>query len=108
MKDFVTELERQHQKTPKAFLTDNGWEYGTKDLKRIYESKGTIHECTLHFSPKSNSVAARRNQTIGDALKAMLESAVTYEKKLCAEAVFTSVYIKNRQPHSVLKNLTPY
>jgi len=38
----------------------------------------------------------------------MLESAVTCDKKLWAEAVLTSVYIKNRQPHSALKDLTPY
>jgi len=38
----------------------------------------------------------------------MLESVVTYDKKLWAEAVLTSVYIKNRQPHSALKDLTPY
>jgi hypothetical protein len=38
----------------------------------------------------------------------MLESAVTYDKKLWAEAVLTSVYIKNRQPHSALKDQTPY
>jgi hypothetical protein len=38
----------------------------------------------------------------------MLESAITYNKKLWAEAVLTSVYIKNRQPHSAIKNLTPY
>jgi len=38
----------------------------------------------------------------------MLESAVTYDKKLWAVAVLSSVYIKNRQPHLVLKDLTPY
>jgi len=38
----------------------------------------------------------------------MLESASTYDKKLWAEAMLTSVYIKNRQPHSALKDLTPY
>jgi len=37
----------------------------------------------------------------------MLESALTYDKNLWAEAVLTSVYIKNRQPHSALKDLTP-
>jgi len=38
----------------------------------------------------------------------MLESASTYDMKLWAEAVLTSVYIKNRQPHSALKDLTPF
>jgi len=38
----------------------------------------------------------------------MLESAATYDKKLWAEAVLTSIYIKSRQPHSALKDLTTY
>jgi hypothetical protein len=38
----------------------------------------------------------------------MLEYAVTYDKKLQAEAVSTSVYVKNCQPYSAIKDLTPY
>ena len=53
-------------------------------------------------------VAERLNSTIGESLRATLESASTYDKKLWAEAVLTSVYMKNRQPHSALKDLTPY
>jgi len=108
IKDFVTEMEHQHHKSPKAFRTDDGGEYVTKDLKGFVESKGIIHEFTPPYSPEPNGVAERLNRTIGEALRAMLESAVTYDKKLWAEAVLISVYIKNRQPHSALKNLTPY
>jgi len=93
MKDFVTEMELQHDKTPKVFRTDNGGEYVTKNLKRFFESKGIIHQFTPPYSPESNWVAERLNQTIGEALRAMLESAVTYDKKLWAEAVSTSIYI---------------
>jgi transposase InsO family protein len=108
IKDFVTEMEHQHHKAPRAFRTDNGGEYVTKDLKVFFKSKGIIHEFTPPYSPESNRVAERLNRTIGEALRAMLESAVTYDKKLWAEAVLTSAYIKNRQPHSALKDLTPY
>jgi len=38
----------------------------------------------------------------------MFDTAVTYDKKLWAEAVLTLVYIKNREPHSALKDLTCY
>jgi transposase InsO family protein len=101
-------MKHHHRKAPKAFRTDNGGEYVTKDLKGFFELKGIIHEFTPPYSPESNGVAERLNQTIGEALRAFLESAVTYDKKLWAEAVSTSIYIKHRQPHSALKNLTPY
>jgi hypothetical protein len=41
-------------------------------------------------------------------LRAILQSAVTYDKKFWAEAVLTSIYIKNSQPHLAIKDLTPY
>jgi transposase InsO family protein len=108
VKDFVAEMEHQYHKTLKAFRTDNGGEYVIKDLAGFFESKGIIHEFTHHYSPQSNRVAERLNRSIGEALRAMLESAVTYDKKLWAEAVLTTIYIKNHQPHSALKDLTSY
>jgi len=107
IKDFVAEMELQNHKTPAAFRTDNGGEYVTKDLKGFCTSKGIIHEFSPPYSPESNGVAERLNPTIGMSLRAMLDSAPTSDKKLWAEAVSTSVYIKNRQPHSALKDLTP-
>jgi len=52
IKDFVTEMELQHQKIPRAFRTDNGGEHVTKDLKGFFESKGIIHEFTPPYSPE--------------------------------------------------------
>jgi len=101
-------MELQHHKTTVAFRTDNGGEYITKDLKGFFASKGIIHEFSPPYSPESNGVAERLNRYIGESLRAMLESASTYHKKLWAEAVLTSVHIKNLQPHSALKDLTPY
>ena len=60
------------------------------------------------YSPESNGVAEPLNRKLGESIRAMLESASTYDKRLWAEAVLTLVYIKNRQPHSALKDLTSY
>jgi len=87
VKDFVAEMELQNHKTPAAFRMDNGGEYITKDLKGFFTSKGIIHEFSPPYSPESNRVAERLNRTIGESLRAMLESAPTYDNKLWAEAV---------------------
>jgi len=108
VKDFVSEMDLQNHKTPAAFRTDNGGEYVTTDLKGFIASKGILHESSPPYSPEANGVAECLNRTIGESLRAMLDSASTYDKKLWAEAVLTSVDIKNRQPHSALKDLTPY
>ena len=107
VKDFVAEMELQHQKTPAAFRTDNGGEYVTKDLKGFFASNRIIHEFSTLYSPESNGDAESLNCMIGESLRAMLQSASVYDKKLRAEALITLVYIKNRQPHSALNDLTP-
>ena len=95
IKDYVAEMELQHHNTQKAFRTDNDGEYVTNNWTRFFESRGIIYEFTPLYSPELNGVAERQNRTIGEALRAMPESAVIYDKKLWAEAVLTSVYIKN-------------
>jgi hypothetical protein len=74
----------------------------------LVESKGIIDEFTLHYSAESNRIAECLNQTTGEALGAMLESAVMYDKMLWPEAVVVSVSLNDSQPHSALKDLTPY
>jgi len=91
IKHFVAEMELQHHKTPAAFRMDNGGEYITKDLKGFFASKGIIHVFSPPYSPESNRVAERLIHTIAESLRAMLQSASTYDKKLWAEAVLTSV-----------------
>jgi hypothetical protein len=63
IKDFVTEMEQQQHKAPRAFRTDNGGEYVTKDLKGFFESKGII--CS---SPVTEEVPPRRDRSSHGAL----------------------------------------
>jgi len=101
-------MDLQHHKTPEAFRTDNGGEYVTKDLKVFFELRGIIHEFSPPHSAGSDGVAECLNRTIGESLRAMLESASTYYKQLWAEAGLTSVYMKNWQPHLAIKDQTQY
>jgi len=95
VKYFVAEMELQNHKISAAVRTDNGREYVTKDLKGFFTSKGIIHEFSPPYSPESNGVAERLNQTIAESLRAILEIAPTYDKKLWTEDVLRSVLIEN-------------
>jgi transposase InsO family protein len=116
VKGFVAEIILQHGVTPKAFRTNNGGEYVSQEPATYFQESGILHELRPPYSPESLGVAERLNSTIGESLRAMLNSALTYDKRLWAEAVQTSVYLKNRQPHSALnrqphsavKDQTPY
>src|SRR5690606_1127615 len=109
IKDFVAEAQTQHGITIKAFRHDNGGEYVNNALEAWYKTKGIVQEPTPPYHPESNGVAERLNRTIGEGIRAMLLNlGKYYDKKLWAEAVQTFVYLKNRQPHSALKDQTPY
>jgi transposase InsO family protein len=108
LKDFIAEIELQYNMTPRSFRTDNGGEYISNELKDYLKQKGIVHQYTPPYSPESNGVDERHNQTIGESLRAMLESAPTYDRRLWAEAISTSVYLKHRQFHTAVKDQTPY
>jgi transposase InsO family protein len=95
LRDFIDETELQYNITPKSFRTDNGGEYISNELKDYLKQKGIVHQYIPPYCPESNGVAERLNRTIGESLRAMLESAPTYDNRLWAEAVSTSVYLKN-------------
>ena len=103
--DLITMLERQHKTKILRLRTDNGGEYVNQDLKLHLNTNGIIHELTPPYAHESNGVAERLNRTILEMVRAMLGSL---NKRLWAQAVHTAIYIKNRLPHSAVKDQTPY
>jgi len=103
IKGFVAEMILQNGATPKEFRTDNGGEYASQELIAFFQDKGIVHEFRPPHSPESPGVAESLNHTIGESLRAMLNSAPVYDKRLWAKAVQTSIYFENRQPHSAFK-----
>jgi hypothetical protein len=58
------------------------------------------------YNPQQNVVAERKNRAITGAARSMLhdQSLPLY---LWAEACATAVYLQNRNPHSILRKMTP-
>jgi len=52
LQNFVPEMEHHHHRTMKAFRTDIGGEYVSKDVKGFFESWGIIHVFTPPYSPQ--------------------------------------------------------
>ena len=63
-------------------------------------------EHTVPYNPQQNGVAERKNQTIVEAAKAMIHDQ-TLPMFLWVEASRTTIYVQNRCPHRILKNMTP-
>ena len=58
-------------------------------------------ESISHYSPESNGISERLNRTLLDMARSMLFGA-NLSDKLWTEAVSTTIYLKNRLPHSSL------
>jgi hypothetical protein len=63
-------------------------------------------ELSTPHNPKQNGVAERKNQSVMEAVKAMIHDQ-ELAMYLWAEAARTVVYVQNRSPHKVLENKTP-
>ena len=75
-KFLIAFCERIHTKTgryPRAIRTDNGGEFKNSVWTAYCESKGIIHQTTAAYSPESNGVIERYNQTLASICPPALE-----------------------------------
>ena len=87
--------------------TDNGGEFISAQFGRYLCSEGIQHELTIPKTPQQNGVAERLNRTLLEKVRSMLiDQKVPHV--FWAEALATSVYLKNRSPTSFLDRQTPF
>jgi hypothetical protein len=58
------------------------------------------------FRGSQNYLIRRKSRTIIEATKAMMHDQ-SLPMILWAEACMTTIYVQNRSPHQILKNITP-
>jgi hypothetical protein len=68
--------------------------------------QGSRGSTSFHYNPQQNGVAERKNRSIVEATKAMIHDQ-NLPMIMWAEASMTVVYVQNRSPHKILKNMTP-
>ena len=71
----------------------------------FYKEAGIKKELTVPYNPQQNGVAERKNRTIMEAAKAMIHDQ-SLPMFLWEEASRTTVYVQNRCPHKIVKNMT--
>ena len=86
--------------------SDNGGEYINRHVGEILRRWGILHERTAPYCPQQNGVAERANRTIVEKARCMLKFS-KLDDTFWAEAVATSVYIKNLCPMALIGNLSP-
>ena len=106
-KEFNSYAVNATGKPIKILRSDNGGEYSSKEFESFLKKNSIVHQLSVPYNPAQNGVAERMNRTIMESTRSMLSHA-QMPNKFWAEAVNTSVYVRNRSPTTALNGITPY
>ena len=106
-KEFNSYAVNATGKPIKTLCSDNGGEHSSKEYKSFLKKNGIVHQLSVPYNPAQNGVAERMNRTIMESARSMLSHA-QMPNEFWAEAVNTSVYVRNRSPTTALSGIIPY
>jgi hypothetical protein len=104
--DFKAEIENLTNKKIKTLRTDNGGEYTSKEFVSFCKSAGIKRELIVPHNPQQIGVAKRKNRSIEETVKALLNNQ-GLSMFLWGETTMTTIYVQNRSPHHILKDMIP-
>ena len=105
-KEFRHEVEKQLGKSIKILRSDRGGEYLSQEFQGYLRDNGILSQWTPPYTPQHNGVSERRNQTLLDMLRSMMNLA-GLPKSFWDYALETVVYLLNKVPYKLV-NHTPY
>jgi hypothetical protein len=87
----------------KKIRSDNGTEFKNSQIEGFLEDEGIKHEFSSPYTPQQNGVVERKNRTLLDMARTMLDEYKTSDQ-FWAEAINTACYAINRlYLHWILK-----
>jgi IS30 family transposase len=104
--EFKAEIKNLTNKKIKTLRIDNGGEYTSKEFIEFCKSAGIRRELTVPHNPQQNGVAERKNRSIEEMVKSVLNDQ-GLSMFLWGEAIMMAIYVQNKIPHHILKDMTP-
>ncbi|KAI3715006.1 hypothetical protein L6452_21969 [Arctium lappa] len=92
---FVKKMEVLNNLTVRSIRSDHGTKFKNSSLNNFFENKGISHNFSSVRTPQQNGVAERRNRTIIEAARSMLND-FHLPTQFWAEAVNTACFTQNR------------
>ncbi|PKI56089.1 hypothetical protein CRG98_023521 [Punica granatum] len=89
-----------------AIRSDNVSEYTSNGFKAMCEEFGIHHQFTMPYSPQQNGVSKRKNMSIMEMARCLLQEK-GLPKKFWAKAANTAVFLLNRLPTKAVDKKTP-
>ncbi|WVZ93303.1 LOW QUALITY PROTEIN: hypothetical protein U9M48_039295 [Paspalum notatum var. saurae] len=92
---FVQDLRNESHKAMRAIRSDNGGEFKNSHFENFCHGLGLEHQFYSPYTPPQNGVVERKNRTLIEMERTMLDEHRT-PRRFWAEAVNTTCYIANR------------
>nr|GEX03483.1 integrase, catalytic region, zinc finger, CCHC-type, peptidase aspartic, catalytic [Tanacetum cinerariifolium] len=111
-KSFYTKLtpsskRRGHQAQVRVVRTDKGMKFLNQTLHAYFTIEGILHQTSVARTPEQNGVVKRRNRTLVEAARTML-NATKVPLFFWAEAITTACFTQNRSLVIPRHKKTPY
>ncbi|GKD42919.1 retrovirus-related pol polyprotein from transposon TNT 1-94, partial [Tanacetum coccineum] len=91
LKSFITGIENLVDHKVKVIRCDNGIEFKNREMNQFCEMKGILRQFSVARTPQQNGVAERRNRTLIEASRTMLDDS-KLPTTFWAKAVNTACY----------------
>jgi transposase InsO family protein len=95
LKRFLRQAQNEFKLRIKKIRSDNGTEFKNSQIKGFLEEEGIKHELCSPYTPQQNGVVERKNRTLLNMARTMLDEYKTPDW-FCAEAINTACYSINR------------
>ena len=89
------------------FRLDNGSEFLSSPILKLFHDNGILQELTCVDTPQQNGVVERKHRHILNVARC-LRFRAHLPIKFWGECILTAVYLINRTPSHILKNVSPY
>ena len=100
-------VENQIGRKIKVLRSDNGGEYKSLNFQKFCDFHGIQRHFTNPYTPQQNGVAERKNRTLVESARSMLQTA-KLPNSFWGEAVATVCYLQNRSYSKSVLSKTPY
>jgi transposase InsO family protein len=95
LKRFLRQDQNEFRLRIKKIRSDNGTEFKNSQIEGFIEEEGIKHEFSYPYTPQKNGVVKRKNRTLMDMARTMLDEYKTPDQ-FWAEAINTACYSINR------------
>jgi transposase InsO family protein len=103
LKGFLRRAQNEFGLRTKKIRSDNGTEFRNSQIEGFLEEEGIKHEFYSPYTPPQNGVVERKNRTLLDMARTMLDEYKTPDR-FWAEAINTACYSINwLYLHRILK-----